>query len=134
MYLLMREAFACLRVQRSGRAKKITEQLKEFYRPFSIGRCYSHLAGLYDILRGEVAMTDHNCNDAAKYFQQAYMIGRQSGFTMLQVYALLPLIRLYRSQKNFDGITALLEETRKKVSRLDFPVEKLLLSRLMEEV
>jgi hypothetical protein len=134
MYLLMREAFASLRMQKTGRAKKIAQQLKDFYQPFSIGKCYSHLAGLYDILQGEVAVAEHNLNDATKYFQEAYTIGRQSGFTMLQVYALLPLIRLYRSQKNFDGITGLLEETRKHVSRLDFPIEKLLLNRLMEEV
>lgn len=134
MYLLMRQAFAYLRTQMKPHARKILEQLRHCDQLFSIEKNYSHTMGLYEILQGEIAVAEGNLKQASGHFLMAYKFSKHSGFIMLQVYAALPLIRVYKRQKDFEGITAMLEDLKMITHRVDFPLERLLLSKITEQV
>lgn len=134
MYLLMRQAFAYLRRQMKPQAQKILEQLQRCGQLFAIEENYSHSMGLYEILQGEIAMGDGNLKQACGHFLMAYKFSKYSGFTMLQLYSALPLIRVYNGLKDYEGATRILEDLRLLVSHIDFPLEKLLLNRIMEQV
>lgn len=134
MYLLMRQAFAYLRCQMKSQARKILDQLQKCQPLFSIEKNYSHSIGLYEILRGEIALSDHNLKQAAGHFLMAYKFSKHSGFIMLQVYAALPLIRVYKELKDFDAVTKLLDDLKDTIDTIAFPIEKILLSKIMEEV
>jgi len=134
MYLLMRQAFAFLRCQMKIQAQRILEQLQRCNQLFTIEKNYSHSMGLYEILQGEIAMEEGNLKQASGHFLMAYKFSKHSGFIMLQIYSALPLIRVYKAEKDFDGVTTILADLKAVIHRIDFPLEKLLLHKIMEQV
>lgn len=134
MYLLMRQAFAYMRCQMKSQAQKILGLLQRCNQLFSTETNYSHSVGLYEILQGEIAMGEGGLKRAAGHFLMAYKFSKHSGFIMLQVYSALPLVQVYKAQEDFEGVAMILEDLKTVILRIEFPLERLLLSKIMEQV
>lgn len=133
MFLMLRQAFSALRTHRTAQADQTVEQLKKCYLLSEENR-NAHTVGLYDILKGELAITRGDYTEAVRYFSKAYHSARDANFVMLQLYAAMPLIRTYKSRHDYNGTLNILDELRVRVRDLTFPVEELFLKKIMEEV
>ncbi len=130
-FMLFRQAFAYLRNNMKPQAKRIQSQL-ENCRYISFENKDSHSVQLMEILKGEVAMAEGDDELACKYFLKAYRNCRQKKFIMLQIYAALPLIKIYKQQNNLKEILEILENIRKTTRHIGFPVEKVILVKFLD--
>lgn len=129
-FILFRQAFAYLRNNRKSEAENIVSQLENYsHGSFEND---SHFIQLLEILKGEIAMAEGNNEVACKYFLNSYQKCRQKKFTMFQIYTALPLIMVYKQQNNFKEILKVLQDLRKSTHHVEFPVEKVLLMKLLD--
>lgn len=130
-FMLFRQAFAYLRNNMRPKAESILSELKNCS-DVSFENEDSQSVQLLEILKGEVAMAGGDDEVACKHFLKAYRKCRQKKFTMLQIYAVLPLIKSYKQQNNLKEILKVLENLRKTTHNVGFPVEKVILTKFLD--
>lgn len=133
MYVLMQQAFAYVRCQMKPQARKTLGQLCGCRQQPASEGYYAHSTGLYEILQGEVALGEGSLKRAAGHFLAAYKFARHAGFIMLEIYSALPLLQVYKAQHDFDGVARIMEELKTVIGRIDFPLERLLLNKIMKQ-
>ena len=130
-YVLMQQAFAYVRCQMKPQARKILGQLRRCGRLPANEQHYTHSTGLYEILQGEVALGEGSLKRAAGHFLAAYKFARHAGFIMVEIYSALPLLQVYKAEGDFEDVARMMEDLKPLIRRIDFPLERLLLNKIM---
>jgi hypothetical protein len=133
MYVLMQQAFAHVRCQMKPQARKVLGQLRRCGQLQANERHYTHSAGLYEILQGEVALGEGSLKRASAHFLAAYKLAKHAGFIMVEIYSALPLLQVYKAEGDFEGVARMMEELKSVIGCIDFPLERLLLNKIMRQ-
>ncbi|TAN00086.1 MAG: hypothetical protein EPN39_05060 [Chitinophagaceae bacterium] len=129
IHLLLRKAFACLRSNQETQASEIAIKVEKC---LSVEKdLTSHSLLLLELLKGEIAMRKEEYRKAVEHFLYAYEHCRQNEFIMLQIYAALPLLKIYKMKNNFKKVVNIFNEVQKAMQEIYFPIKDILLEGIM---
>ncbi len=132
-FLLMRDAFAYLRNAMNIQAIQITEELQGYNKRFREEKSYSINTLLYKILQGEIAVIECDYTSACKLFYNVYEACKKRKYVILQAYTAFPLIKIYKLNDESHLAFKVMEDIRQTLESIHFPVEDILLTKIMEE-
>lgn len=128
------EAFAFLQCSMKGRAMHIIDGLQACHPSLYNQNEYSHAELLLEMIKAEVDVLDGRDEHATCCFLKIYHACKHSGFILLEIYAVLSLLKIYKEQEEHDKVCCMLDQARKALCHSHFPIEELILKRIKEHV